>query len=249
MNETDEVAMRLLPPTGKRVRRHLNAHADLADLNKMLDALLLGTSDLSGVKTELDKIEVTSAPGPSEQVDVIRVNGEPTYIVRTPAAPEGTDNAAGSALSVPAPSEPPTVTMLSQIEAPAGLMASAFGLAPSSEPTTSAPAPISQIASTFSVTPSSEPVSGTHSASPTPSVPVEPTGTPQDVMTSGNKFQPGETAPQPSGDDSSATQTATPSPSPKDQESPADADSVTSGGGTTSPSNDEGSLSGGEASS
>ena len=43
----------------------------------MLDAVFLGTSDLSGVKTELDKIDVTSVPGPSEQIDVIKVNGKP----------------------------------------------------------------------------------------------------------------------------------------------------------------------------
>ena len=42
------------------VLAQLMEHPDLADLNQMLDAVFLGTSDLSGVKTELDKIDVTS---------------------------------------------------------------------------------------------------------------------------------------------------------------------------------------------
>ena len=226
------------------VLAQLIEHPDLADLKKTLDAVFLGTSDISGVKTELDKIDVTSVPGRSEQIDVIKVNGKPAYIVRSPAAQKGTDDASGSAVSLPAPSEPLTVTTLSQVEAPAGLTASAFALAPSSEPLTSAPAPASQIASTFTVAPSSEPLSSTPSASPTPSASVEPTGTSQtsqDIMTSGNKFEPGETATQPSGGDSSATQTATPTTSPTGQQSPADAGGVTSDGGTTSASNNEGS--------
>ena len=41
------------------VLAQLMEHPDLADLNKMLDAVFLGTINLSGVKTELDKIDVT----------------------------------------------------------------------------------------------------------------------------------------------------------------------------------------------
>ena len=67
------------------VLAQLMEHPDLADLNKMLDAVFLGTSDLSGVKTELDKIDVTSVPAPSEQIDVVKVNGKPAYIVHSPA--------------------------------------------------------------------------------------------------------------------------------------------------------------------
>ena len=75
------------------VLAQLMEHPDLADLNKMLDAVFLGTSDLSGVKTELDKIDVTSVPGPSEQIDVIKVNGKPAYIVDSPAVQNGPENA------------------------------------------------------------------------------------------------------------------------------------------------------------
>jgi len=143
------------------VLAQLMDHPDLADLNKMLDAVFLGTSDLSGVKTELDKIDVTSVPGPSEQIDVIKVNGKPAYIVHSPAVQNGTENAAGSPLSAPPPppGEPVTVTVVSQVEAPAGLTASAFTLAPSSEPLTSVPAPTSQIASALTPAPSSQSLS------------------------------------------------------------------------------------------
>jgi hypothetical protein len=243
------------------VLAQLMQHPDLADLNKMLDAVFQGTSDLSGVKTELDKIDVTSVPTPTEQIDVIKVNGKPAYIVHTPAAQKLTENVAGSPVSVPpAPGAPVTVTVLSQVLAPAGLIASAFALAPSSEPMTSAPTPSTLIATDFTAAPSSEPMTSAPtpttliatdftaapssqplsptSASPPPSSSAEPTGTTQtsqDIMTSGNKFEPGETATQPSGENSSATQTATPSTSPTGQTSPADG--VTNDGGVTSPSN------------
>ena len=84
------------------VLAQLMEHPDLADLNKMLDAVFLGTSDLSGVKTELDKIDVTSVPGPSEKIDVVKVNGKPAYIVHSPAVQNGPENATGSPVSAAA---------------------------------------------------------------------------------------------------------------------------------------------------
>src|SRR6476620_2037847 len=124
------------------VLAQLMEHPDLADLNKMLDAVFLGTTDLSGIKTELDKIDVTSVPTPSEQIDVVKVNDKPAYIVHTSAVQNGPENAAGSPVSAPPPPcEPVTVTMLSHVEAPAGLTASAVTVAPSSEPLGPPPAP------------------------------------------------------------------------------------------------------------
>ena len=76
---------------------------DLADFNKTLDAVFLGTTDLSGVKTELDKIDVTSVPAPSEKIDVVKVNGKPAYIVHTSAVQMRTVDAAGSPVSAPVP--------------------------------------------------------------------------------------------------------------------------------------------------
>ena len=76
---------------------------DLADFNKTLDAVFLGTTDLSGVKTELDKIDATSVPTPSEKIDVVTVNGTPAYIVHTSAVQMRTVDAAGSPVSAPVP--------------------------------------------------------------------------------------------------------------------------------------------------
>jgi hypothetical protein len=235
------------------VLAQLMEHPDLADLRKMLDAVFLGTSDLSGVKTELDKIDVTSVQGPSEQIDVIKVNGKPAYVVHSPAVQKGTENAAGSPMSAPPPpGGPVTVTMVSQVEAPAGPIASGFAPAPSSEQLPPPPAPAGPIASTFALAPSSEQFTPPPAPTPTPTPEIpksleEPTGTPQtslDVLNSGNKFEPGETATQQSAGnspptDSPATQTAAPSTPGADEGNPAEAGGVTSGGGVTSPSNNE----------
>jgi hypothetical protein len=142
------------------VLAQLIEHPDLADLNNMLDAVFLGTSDLSGVKTELDKIDVTSVPGPSEKIDVVKVNGKPAYVVRSPAVQNGPENAAASPVSAPPPpGEPVTVTVISAVEAPAGLTVSAFTVAPRSEPLSPPPAPAALSAPAFTVAPSSEPLS------------------------------------------------------------------------------------------
>jgi hypothetical protein len=239
------------------VLAQLMQHPDLADLNKALDAVFLGTTDLSKVKTELDKIDVTSTPGPSEKIDVVKVNGRPTYIVHSPVV-QGTENATGFAVSAPPPpGAPVTVTVLFAVEAPAGLSATAFTLAPSTAELTSPPAPAGLSATAFTLAPSSAELSPPPAPAglsataftlapssaeltpppPSPSSFAEPTGTRQtseNVMTSGNMFEPGETATQQSADNSPATQTAAPS-TPTGGGSPADA----GGGDITSPSNDE----------
>jgi hypothetical protein len=229
-------------------------HPDLADLNKMLDAVFLGTSDLSGLKTELDKIDVTSVPGPSEKIDVVKVNGKPAYIVHSPAVQKGTENAAGS--PVPLPGEQVTVTVVSQVEAPADPSATAFTVAPSSEPLSPPPASAARSATAFTEAPSSEqftPSPAPESAptsTPTPEITEsqeEPTGTPRtslDDLNSGNKFEPGETVTERSADNSSATNSpATPAAAPSTTatggESPAETGGVTGGGGVTSPSDNE----------
>ena len=216
------------------VLAQLMQHPDLADLNNMLDAVFLGTTDLSRVKSELDKIEVTSTPGPSERIDVVKVNGRPTHIVHSPVV-QGTENAAVSAVSAPPPpGAPVTVTTLFQVEAPAGL--TAFTLAPSTAELSPPPAPAGLTATAFTLAPSSAELPPPP-PSPTPSSFAEPTGTRQtseNVMTSGNMFEPGETATQQSADNSPATQSAAPS-TPTGGGSPADA----GGGETSSPSNDE----------
>jgi hypothetical protein len=228
------------------VLAQLMEHPDLADLNKTLDAVFLGATDLSGVKTELDKIDVTSVPGPSEKIDVVNVNGKPAYIVHTSAVQMRTVDAAGSPVSAlpPPPGEPVTVTVLSLVQAPASLSASAFTVAPTSEQLAPPPAPASRIMSAFTVAPTSEqlappPAPTSTPTATTPTASEEPTGTPQTsngVMTSGNKFEPGETATHQSVDNSPATnspatQTAPPSTPATGGESPAEGGGVTSGGG------------------
>jgi hypothetical protein len=232
-------------------------HPDLADLSEMLDAVFLATSDLSGVKTELDKIDVTSVPGPFEKIDVVKVNGKPAYIVHSPAAQTGTENAAGPAVSAPPPpGAQVTVTVVSQVEAPADPSATAFTVAPSSEPVSPPPAPAALSATAFTVAPSSEqftPSPAPESAptsTPTPEITKsreEPTGTPQtslDDLNSGNKFEPGETVTERSADNSPATNSpathaAAPSTTATGGESPAETGGVTGGGGVASPSDNE----------
>ena len=140
------------------VLAQLMEHPDLADLNKTLDAVFLGTSDLSGVKTELDKIDVTSVPGPSEKIDVVKVNDKPAYIVHASAVQMRTEDAAGSPVSAlpPPPGAPVTVTVLSLVQAPASLSASTFTVVPTSQQLPPPPAPAAQSASTFTVAPTSQ---------------------------------------------------------------------------------------------
>jgi hypothetical protein len=231
------------------VLAQLMEHPDLAELNKMLDAVFLGTSDLSGVKTELDKIDVTTVPGTFEQIQVVRVSGKPAYTVHSPALDEGTEDSAVSPVSAPPPPGE-TMTMAFQFEAPAGLSASAFTLAPSSEPLAPPPAPADLFVPALVLAPSSEQFVPPPAPTPTPEMPmslVEHTGTPQtslDVINSGNKFEPGETAAQQSADNSPATnspaaQTAAPSTPATGEESPTGPGDVTGGGGETSSNNDE----------
>jgi hypothetical protein len=268
-----EAKLRVLLTLPDSVLAGLMEHPDLADLKKTLDAVFLGTTDLSGVKTELDKIDVTSVPGPSEKIDVVKVNGKPAYIVHTSAVQMGAVDAAGSPVSaLPSPpGEPVTVTVVSLVLAPARQIMSAFTVAPTSEqlapPTapaslsafafTEAPtseqlapptAPASLSAFAFTVAPTSEqlapppsPTSTPTATTPTASVvPTSAAETFQEIMSSGNKFEPGETAVQQTANNSPATnspetQTATPSTPAPGGGSPAEA----RGEGVTAPSDNE----------
>ncbi len=159
----------------------LMEHPDLADLNRTLDAVFLGTSDLSGVKTELDKIEVTSVPAPSEQIDVVEVNGKPAYIVHSPVVQNGPESATGSPVSaLPPPGEAVTVTVISPAEAPAALSASTLTVAPGSAPPPPAPAALS--APAFTVAPSSEQL--------TPSPPPAPAALSAPALTAAPSSEP-----------------------------------------------------------
>ena len=100
---TMEAKLQALLTLPDSVLAQLIEHPDLADLNKSAGRCVPRTSDLSGVKTELDKIDVTHVPTPSEQIDVVKVNGKPAYIVHSPAVQNGPENAIGSPVSAPPP--------------------------------------------------------------------------------------------------------------------------------------------------
>ena len=99
---TLEAKLQALHVAGFRIGT-VDGTPDLADLNKSAGRCVPRTSDLSGVKTELDKIDVTHVPTPSEQIDVVKVNGKPAYIVHSPAVQNGPENAIGSPVSAPPP--------------------------------------------------------------------------------------------------------------------------------------------------
>jgi hypothetical protein len=215
------------------VLAQLMEHPDLADLNEILDSVLLGTSDLSAVMTELDKIEVTSVPGPSENIDVIHISGKPAYIVHSPGSQKATENAAAAPAAVPAPppveqAPPPSepMTMSVQVEEGARVAAPATMMAPPDEQLNPPPPP----------------------APPPPPTPeltnslVKPTSTPQsspEIFTSGNMFKPGETVSTPTVDNSPATQTQVPSTQPT-AEAPAEPSEPPGGGADPAPGGNEG---------
>ncbi|GAB7068095.1 hypothetical protein [Mycolicibacterium hodleri] len=201
-------------------------HPDLADLSKTLDAVFLGTSDVSQVKTELDKITVTSVPGESEKIHVIAVSGKPAYEVRTPIS------AVPSAMSVAAMSVAPVAP---QVDEPSATVVTTFALEPSVDPLPPPPPPPPVIeqarfaAPAIDVAPSVDDTPPPPPPSPTPApepaaqsgASTEVTGTSLDVMDSGNKFEPGETAAQPVAGNSPTTEaTASQTSSPPEPTEP-----------------------------
>jgi hypothetical protein len=231
------------------VLMQLMAHPDLADFNRMLDEVFLGTSDLSGVETQLHRIDVVTVPGTSEQIRVIKVDGKASYTVHSLAMDNETEPVVVSSVPAPPPPPPPPpdepAMMAFSLEAPAGPTASAFMLAPNSEQLALPAAAVPLSTPAFAPAPSSEEVTPPPAPSPSevsspPS--AGPTSTPQtplDVIDSGNKFEPGDTAAQATTGNSSATQTnssvtqsATPSTSPTGAES-----AQSGSGGEASPSN------------
>jgi hypothetical protein len=181
-------------------------HPDLAELSAMLDGVFLGTSDVSHVKTELDKITVTSTAGTSERVDVIEVSGRPAYEVRTPV---GTERVAES-----------VAPLAARLVEPSGAVVTTFALEPSVAPLPPAPPPPPMVEQARFVEPALEPAPSVDETPPPPPAPPSPppppppapaleTVTAPDVMDSGNKFEPGETATQQSTGDSPTTEAPT----------------------------------------
>ncbi|NVN53458.1 hypothetical protein [Mycolicibacterium hippocampi] len=237
----------------------LMAHPDLSALNMMLDTVLLGTTDMAAVKTELDRITVTSVADTSQHIQIITVGSDLAYAVQASVD----DSDPGNAVSlVSAPTSPGDPTMLaSQFGMLTGMALSAFGFAPSIAPPPPPPPP--PPAPPPVPVPVPEPVSvarimvsTAEEPLPSPLAPVanvvdsvaESTVTPPtslEVIESGNELDPGETSVQQTTDNSPTTNSPEPeSPSTPaaGAESPAESDdgaeppstSGDEGGGTSS---------------
>jgi hypothetical protein len=191
------------------VLAQLMAHPDLEALNTVLDAVFRGTSQVRDVKAELDKIDVTSVPGPAEEVRVVKVSGKTAYTVRTSTAEPRTTTESVAvaresmvpAVTLASPSDEQTAVAPPPPPPPAPMMRTmALAVVPDAALPPAAAAPSAVDAPPASTPPSSpEP---THP--PAPSADPPPT-TAGDVMSSGNKFEPGETV----ADHGSAGSTAT----------------------------------------
>ncbi|WP_139169842.1 hypothetical protein [Mycolicibacterium fluoranthenivorans] len=198
------------------VLAQLMEHPDLADLAKTLNDVFLGASDLSSLKAEVDKIDVTSLPGPAGRIDVVGVNGVAVFLVHTTSVQMRTESDAGAPVAElsPAAVESVTVTTLSPMRAAsADLFATALAMVtPAAQP-----APEPAMPEVFAMTMVStgeqlaaETVSGTEpsTAPAAPSAAAEPSNTAvvsKDVMSSGNKFEPGDTVASAAGADPSPT--------------------------------------------
>ncbi|WP_395309810.1 hypothetical protein V4U86_02980 [Mycobacterium sp. AMU20-3851] len=243
-------------------------HPDLVDLNIMLDSVFYGTSDVGDVKAQLDKVDVASVPGTSDQVQVVKVSGNVVYAVRTPAVDETTATSIMAAESVPVAPGGAQMTVTSQFDALAGVFVSTFTAPPPPPPPPAAPLPMTMMvqmdfAPALVAEPSSVELASAPSLapepthSPTPS--VEPTRQASDDITFDNKIEPGGSVQQAAEDSLStsspeapATQSSSPSTPSAEHESSNGSGAGESagdpGGGTSSGSADSGGSGGGSGS-
>ncbi|ORA04541.1 hypothetical protein BST17_12565 [Mycolicibacterium bacteremicum] len=152
-------------------------HPDLADLAHVLDAVFLHSNDLSGIRTELDKIDISSTAGPIEQVDVVTINGRQAYIVYSPMVPPAAENISVTTTSV-VMQRPVEFAVVVQIVTPAAEM-TAFSFAPAAETFTAIPEQADPILAEFVAPPSIEPVATAEPSFAMIEVFDEPTHAPQ----------------------------------------------------------------------
>lgn len=210
----------------------LMQHPDLANFSRLLDDVFAGRADVSGVEIELGKVEVSTVPGTSDRVHVIKVSGNPAYTVTTPIGEGRTRSNAVPPTPAPPPGEP--VQMAFELDAVSATGVTAFAPTASTEelPPPQTP-PQARMAG-----PVLEPVPSIEELPPpsppaAPVAPSEPTGNPQtplEVINSGNKFEPGDTAAQPSVE-SSQPSGGSASTSPTSAVDPAEAGGESSPGG------------------
>ena len=199
-------------------------HPDLADFNKMLDAVFFGDTELWWIASELNRIDVVPVTATSDRIDV---SGKPAYLFNsTSVAHNGDGGQASPALKslAPASAAPQGAMMkLSQVEETGGV--TTFAAAPMSNDVQvnefSMSAPAAEVVPSPAPSPAPEP-------SPAPAASLAPastnaeisrgTGETQlttspDVFDGGNRFEPGATISGPTTQNTPGSETATPSSS------------------------------------
>lgn len=152
-------------------------HPDLVDLVSVLDAVFLDSNDLSGIRTELDKIGITSTTGSTEQIDVVTISGRQAYIVYSPAVQPVAENVSVTTTSV-IMQQAVEFAVVVQIETPAAEM-TAFSFAPAAETFAAVPEQADPIVAEFVAPPSVEPVATAEPSFANTAVFDEPTHAPQ----------------------------------------------------------------------
>lgn len=153
-------------------------HPDLAGLVTVLDAVFLDSRDLSGIRTELDKIDISSTTGPTEQIDVVTISGRQAFIVYSPAVQPVAENVSMTTTSV-IMDQPVQFAVVVQIETPPAEMMTAFMVAPATETFEAIPEPADPMVAEFVATPSIEPAPTAEPSFVSAEVFEEPTHAPQ----------------------------------------------------------------------
>lgn len=183
-------------------------HPDLVDLVTVLDAVFRDSNDLSGIRTELDKIGITSTTGPTEQIDIVTISGRQAYIVYSPAVQPVAENVSMTTTSVIV-QQAVEFAVVVQIETPA---AATF---------TAVPEPADQIVAEFVAPPSAGPVATAALSFANAEVFDEPTHVPQpeseDAVDADDSFESdehGDPFPAPDEDDTTTVQDGPPTVEP-----------------------------------
>jgi hypothetical protein len=227
---------------------------DLADFNKMLDAVFFGETDILWIQTQLDMIDVVPVSKTSDRIDVA---GKPAYVFDWTAAVHSGDGRQGSALKPIPPSEPPQASMRMVAPSESETDVNTFAAAPAPsvsqddqftvssfeevpEPALvglmAAPAPAPAPAPVAVPAPGPSPVSAPTKPA-TSSFLTKVVTLSTKIFASGNRFVPGTSS-------SPAKSSTSPTESPKPEAAPAPAAPPASEGPDNGPSNPPGGTGG-----
>jgi hypothetical protein len=221
-------------------------HPDLADFNKMLDAVFLGETELWWIEFQLDKINVVPVTKTTDRIDV---SGKPAFVFDSTAAAhtdKGGPSTSGLKSLPPTSSEPQVSSTTVSRSVPEADVATFVAPASSDVQVSqfSMSAPVMDVVPSAAPSPGPDPSPAPGAppvASPAPApsnaeisrdpIETEPTASP-DVFDTGNKFEPETKPSEPVTNNPVATETATPStPSPGADANPPSDDS--NDGGTS----------------